>query len=933
MYQLPNNLLMLTLALFAGLPTHVDASRQILRARHVDVRVGDPIVLANKTKAVGQTDAREFHCTISNTAPHLVPRGFECPSMCPFGQTIARDRCSKVCVLPEYCGEIHPARSYADPESRMCAATCGKKMEDRIQGCKVCAGPGRCKECATVLFGGFELSEDGRKCNPKAGLLWPIVYCCLGVAALAILFYLFTMLFRPTINEANLEAGLQHRMLCRPLRTDDTPYPLFGTDVHNTQISGIGCQLYFNWVRYMGVLALILFILTISVYETSVVAEDTGQDVRHHEGDCGATAIDGDLSARKQAQAAEEHHEDAVAKYNQYNFRMFIAMLIASGLGTIMTLGYSYIQINWAHEQRRHSQQPQRFAVYVHGLAKEETDPMPIKQFFEDFLGSTGVLDSSDREGVVGVSICYDYFRDQDVIDEAIEDWIVREDERLLGPHDDDPPTPRDRRGRFTHLLRRVDPYLFFLAPSGGQLENQDEEADRLKDIGPRVKEALNRMTCSGQAYVICSSTKYARELDAKRSFEYRGQKIEVHAVKIEPPEVNFWANTRESNFTNILWGLGVLVATIGLWVCMYLPYALDYIAYSSIPGKAPNFFEDLLLGLLIAIGNVIVANVIELIVPWWRMRGKDRRDRVVLSLGFLATLLNTVFDLWLVMEIAKGTEVDEAFEGKDTGYDRVLASELMVLIVPGYLVLPYVVTPLFEHVLPFVSIKSISRTRHVAKRNVELGLENPPFDIVWRYSDICNNFTICTTMLLFVTPNAWKVMGFLTMFTFLIYGIDYLKFIRYTSTTYYTTHRLCASFCFWFSIPMTCLCAVATWWGMKSGNVPEGAHWAALIAGTYLVFYLGLLHFLLERAKIVKGIDDWNYHKAVKSMEEEGRFHDYFNCNPVFCLRRRWLGVEEPCGTDTLVPFLPGKRYLQNQRYLLSARSTSAKDIESKEP
>jgi hypothetical protein len=793
-----------------------------------------------------------------------------------------------------------------------CAATCGKLLEERIQGCAVCAGPGRCKECATVLFGGFQLSEDGKKCNPKMGLLWPIVYCCLALAGLAILFYLSTMLCRPTINETNLQAGLHHRMMCRPLRTDATPYPLLGTSVHSTPISGIGCQLYFNWVRFVSILAFILFMLTLTVFYTSHIAETTGQDVHHDEGDCSSTAIDDDLSGAKQAVAAKEHHEDAIAKYDQYNFRMFFAMLLASLLCTAMTLSYSYMQVHWAHQERRKSQRPQRFAVYLQGLAEEETDPLPIKQFFEDFLQASREKSGDTAEGIVGVSICYDYFRDQEVVDEAVEDWIVIEDEKLEGPHEDDPPTPRDRRGRFTHLLRRVDPFLFFLAPSGGQLENQAEESDRLKDIGPRIKEVLNKVTCSGQAYVICNSTKYARKLDKHRDFEYRGQKLKAHAVKIEPPEVNFWAQTRESNFVNILWGIGVLVATIAIWVCMYLPYALDYIAYSSVPGKAPNFFEDLLLGLLIAIGNVIVANVIELIVPWWRMRGKDRRDRVVLSLGFLATLLNTIFDLWLVMEIAKGTEVDEAFEGKDTGYDRVLAAELMVLIVPGYLVLPYVVTPLFEHVLPYVSIKSISRTRHVAKRNVELGLEPPPFDIVWRYSDICNNFTICTTMLLFVTPNAWKVMGFLTMFTFLIYGIDFLKFLRYTSTTYYTTHRLSVTFSMWFSIPMTCLCAVATWWGMKSGHVPEGQHWVPLISGVYLVIYLGILHLLLRRAKIIKGLEDYTYREAVISMENEGRYADYFNCNPVFCLRQRWLGVKEPCGTDMLVPFAPGKQYLQ---------------------
>merc|ERR1719379_3157639 len=112
------------------------------------------------------------------------------------------------------------------------------------------------------------------------------------------------MLCRPTINDTNLQAGLHHRMMCRPLRTDDTPYPLLGTSVHTTPISGIGCQLYFNWVRFVSILAFILFFLTLTVFHTSSIAESTGRDIAHEEGDCSDTAIDDDLSGAKQAAAA-----------------------------------------------------------------------------------------------------------------------------------------------------------------------------------------------------------------------------------------------------------------------------------------------------------------------------------------------------------------------------------------------------------------------------------------------------------------------------------------------------------------------------------------------------------------------------------------------------------------------------------------------------
>jgi len=381
----------------------------------------------------------------------------------------------------------------------------------------------------------------------------------------------------------------------------------------------------------------------------------------------------------------------------------------------------------------------------------------------------------------------------------------------------------------------------------------------------------------------------------------------------MEAPSVNWQCYTRESNFHDVIMGIAVLAATIAIWVAMYLPYALDYIAYTSVPGRSPNFFEDLLLGLLIAVGNVIVANVIELVVPWWRLRGKDRRDVMVLSMGFMATLLNTACDLWLVMEIAKGTEINDAFNGEDTGYDRVLAAELMVLIVPGYLVIPYVLTPFFEHVLPYLCVHSVVRTRIVARRQAELGLEHPPFDICWRYSDICNNFTICTTMLCFVTPNAWKVMGFLVLFVVLIYVIDYIKMMRFTSQTYYTTHRLSDAFSCWFSIPLAALTAVATWWAMKCDYLPHMHALMMFIPAMFLAAYLMILSYLLKKGKALH-IAKASYHETQLEMAEAGKTFDYFNCNPIFCLRKKWLGVDEPCGRDRIVPYVSGKYYLQHQ-------------------
>ena len=49
--------------------------------------------------------------------------------------------------------------------------------------------------------------------------------------------------------------------------------------------------------------------------------------------------------------------------------------------------------------------------------------------------------------------------------------------------------------------------------------------------------------------------------------------------------------------------------------------YAMDYIFYASVPGQAPSFTEDFLLGLLISLGNAIVGNAVEIVVGWCGIR------------------------------------------------------------------------------------------------------------------------------------------------------------------------------------------------------------------------------------------------------------------------------------------------------------------------
>merc|ERR1719331_1127822 len=194
---------------------------------------------------------------------------------------------------------------------------------------------------------------------------------------------------------------------------------------------------------------------------------------------------------------------------------------------------------------------------------------------------------------------------------------------------------------------------------------------------------------------------------------------------------------TKRNVVFEIIKAIFVFFAIIFIWAMLYLPYAMDYIFYASIPGENPGFWEDFILGLLIALGNAIVGNVVELTVGWVGIRDKGTRDVVILYVGFCAVFLNTVLDLLFVMEVAKGTSLDGAFEGHRVGYDAALVEGVVAIIIPGYLILPYLAAPIFLYTLPYYVSIAIVKSRRVGIREAERSLEAMPFDVVpWRYID-----------------------------------------------------------------------------------------------------------------------------------------------------------------------------------------------------
>lgn len=268
---------------------------------------------------------------------------------------------------------------------------------------------------------------------------------------------------------------------------------------------------------------------------------------------------------------------------------------------------------------------------------------------------------------------------------------------------------------------------------------------------------------------------------------------------------------------------------------------------------------------------------------------------------------------------MAKGLELDNAVNGIHTGYERVVAGELFVLIVPGYLIVPFIVAPLACHLLPFLFASLIVRSRrNFATRQAERAMEHPHFDIVWRYAEFVNNFTVCTFLLFFVSPGGWKVFAVLIVSLCMIYTIDYISLLRYTTQTPFTSDSLSDVFAFMWSIPLAVVLASTLWWGFKVLKYSILVPVAAILV--HFILYCALVWIIRSwcKSKLCSTgtcDSDSGYMEMIERLETRGIYHNYFNTNPIFCLRKRLIpDNNEPCGSvsNMVFPYHPGKVYLQ---------------------
>lgn len=845
------------------------------------------------------------------------PTGPICPKECPYTQTIAGDSCSKVCIQPDYCKNFHPGKHFPDPETKTCLPTCGASTEHRIAACAECAGEGRCSKCMTTLIGEFTLSEDGKQCTNPWHLFWKCVYVFLGLAVLFTLWYLVTLWARGAKNQDILDLAMLHRTRCCALykaseedmdgsSCSEWKFYSFWANVHRKDIAGKGAILFFNWMTLMMILAVVLGALVFAGYS---IADDR--------------KLRTEQLRKLRCETPTYNHEDLLAASNNFEHTVFVVMTIVSVFATGYCLCCYGLQMFISRSWNQGHLTQSMFIAELGGLPCDFTD--------DEFLSSE--ITRITGFEVEGCIFCYDSTQEEDsiVIDGAIHAWVqdavvkrAREGDVHLVPGVSKEKYQELRKtSEKVARLKSMNKAVMSLARersaswSWWQCSWIDGKLVYLVDEPPEqsaeeVCTMLSRLETSGYCYVVFSHGEDAKRfrnavcedpgyLNSVKGLE--NLKLTAYRVLNEPLGV-CWENYVKdpqlvAKFTT---SVLILLGVIGLWAMCYLPYAIELISQVGVPGRSTNIIEGTILALLIAIGNAIAGVVIESTMDWVGFVHKDVRDIAVMCLAFFSNMLNLVADLYLTIALAEGSQANMAFSSdNELNYEQALANELFWVIVPSYVLTPYIAQPFLEYILPFFLGKWIVRSRSVREVSAGKAMEPPGFDICWRYADTLNNFTVCSLMLFLYSEYVFWAMVCLFLFLILIYWQDRYKLLRAYAKVDYTTRRLSNAFAVMLVFPTTVLAVVACSWWIKLLVFVAVAHAAVYILCAQAIYRLAKSPDFAGRT----------YQQTVAAMRQQGHYATYFNTNRVHCLRTRYLESKKTQNIPSEMPFVRGKDYL----------------------
>lgn len=586
-----------------------------------------------------------------------------CPSSCPFLEMSEYSSwdgfgnhvpCGTACVPPQECGAYRPDSPFPNPETLRCESC-------PSDGCEECNYVDTASEKSTLQCTrckeGFALEKDGL-CTYLLDKVLLKTYIVLGIILTLLVIVAAILAYVCNNNREGLTRGMEHRERCLPhdvetkaavLDKNTAPgtevyyaraplYPL-NVNVHSRNIVGVGLALYYNHLVFVGVVALIgYFVLRFSEGLFGMQQWDTLQ--------CGY----GGTAGSEAAAVGYARRRALIALF------LWLAILPASII-------FARWQASAARTYDRVHTRMEDYCFGLSGLPQDAIDPIEIQRWVEEKFGRP----------IEGVSICYDIRGKQNclgfnnselrtAIGKKLDDHLQVQEEAFTAALG----VPRSRREALRY--------------SPSRLPALSEETETTSLDGRSETHAwLSAMRCSGEAFVVMkqeadvetffSRWDQPRGLQRTGSFfsfhdgspvpnsspqswkktrrdrTFRGYELEIREVTSEPTSI-IWEHMGTTHLQlamRICIGLiGFLLAIAVFYGGVYIPLTSSVVRYAQKSGKPPSPFQTSGLGIVVSVGNNLIANLLWLGVPCFGFKRKDQADIVTFAARTLLVLLNT---------------------------------------------------------------------------------------------------------------------------------------------------------------------------------------------------------------------------------------------------------------------------------------------------
>jgi flagellar basal body-associated protein FliL len=583
------------------------------------------------------------------------------------------------------------------------------------------------------------------------------------------------------------------------------------------------------------------------------------------------------------------------------------------------------------------------YALFLSGFpiqrgeyANEQETVDQLKEAFKDTMDQN---QNSVGKQIVGLSLCWDYYSKQDEVKAALLAMLEQrrsedEHEETLSPsgrlsprdhrtqedYEADEKQSFDKAGALSRMYRRIEDKFVI-----GEKNNQPTTD---------TKKMLADLYTSGYAFLVFH-TQAARDKAAEKiasagsitsgSMEiFLGRNTDMSEFD---PETIIWSNFKrvvpgEKAFGAVVGCIEILGFSFIYSFCFFEPYYEWSIAH---PQGGGEFMPSLIVMAIVTCGNQLAYLVCSDAADRYNCIYKGKREAINTVLYFFTVLLQTLLDLHAVLKsaivgmVSTGTRTYDGtlvadivntnwwdvFESytvqRRMGYELVNTSAFPATFLTGFLVEPVVLV-----IGPLLLGQLIVRTHQtIRNHDAEDYLAATPMDFT-RYGDLLVNMGLAALVFLFPGGFTLRMFAYLIGCHIFVYCWDQYRVLRCTPKFHY--HGQVVDRCVQVLLSLPCgfilaaivfklPCESEGWCRGRGGNnrliMIVGAILLHVIVHSFLVIW-AVPKYFGEKQKSRQA----EKQKKAETYEHHATHHraiSYFNANPVYCLRSKFIHNDSP--------------------------------------